>query len=144
MKKWTGLLMAALLSFSVTAAESEEAEKSSDALYMEINKLEQRDNLCVAYIRFSNKSDLAFSEFKSELFAFDQEEVIAAHFLADFQQVMANKTVIKLVPMKDVTCDKISSVLLNQMLSCKSGDEEVANCMQRINTGSKSSVKLFK
>jgi hypothetical protein len=120
------------------------AVRPQGGLYMEINKLEQRDDLCVAYVRFSNHSETEFSEFKSELFAFDKEDVITAHFLADFQQVMANKTVVKLVPMKDTRCSEVGSVLLNRMTECKSGDQEVADCLRRLSIGSKGSVKLFK
>ncbi len=130
--------LAVLLSLSFTV-QAEEA-----GLYMEINKLEQRDDLCVAYVRFSNKSETEFSEFKSELFAFNKEDVITAHFLADFQQVMANKTVVKLVPMKDTVCSEVGSVLLNRMTACKSGDQEVTDCLRKLNTGAKGSVKLFK
>ena len=127
---------------SVNAAAVETAEMGE--LYIEINKLEQRDDLCVAYVRFSNKSEIEFSEFKSELFAFDKDDVITAHFLADFQQVMANKTVVKLVPMKDTVCSSVGSVLLNRMTACKSGEEEVANCLRMLKTGSKGAIKLFK
>lgn len=134
-------VLAVLLSLSFTVQAEESAE---GGLYMEINKLEQRDDLCVAYVRFSNKSETEFSEFKSELFAFNKEDVITAHFLADFQQVMANKTVVKLVPMKDTVCSEVGSVLLNRMTACKSGDQEVADCMRTLNTGAKGSVKLFK
>ncbi len=138
---WALLLWA--VSLGVQANESAAvAEKSG--LYMEINKLEQRDDLCVAYMRFANHSDTEFSEFKSELFAFNREDVITAHFLADFQQVMANKTVVKLVPMKDTVCSEVGSVLLNRMTACKSGEEEVADCLRLLDIGAKGSVKLFK
>ncbi|HIJ22684.1 MAG: hypothetical protein HON68_00420 [Gammaproteobacteria bacterium] len=127
------------------SAKTENTEKvDQGGLYMEINKLEQRDELCVAYVRFSNKSDIEFSEFKSELFAFDRDEIITAHFLADFQQVMANKTVVKLVPMKATTCTDVGSILLNRMTSCKSGEQDVPDCLRRLTTGAKGSIKLFK
>lgn len=131
------------------AAESQPAveemsAKPADNLYMEINKLEQRDDLCVAYVRFSNQTENEFSELKSELFAFNREDIITAHFLADFQRVTANKTVVKLVPMKGAKCDEIDSILLNRMVSCKSGGDDVANCMGMIRTGTKASVRLFK
>lgn len=131
---WMSLLLA------TTAVQAE----GESGLYMEINKLEQRDDLCVAYVRFSNQSDTEFSEFKSELFAFDKDDIITAHFLADFQQVMANKTVVKLVPMKDTVCERVGSVLLNRMTACKSGGQEVANCLRQVKTGAKGSIKLFK
>jgi len=135
----------ALLSLLVaTSAVQAEEPADGSGLYMEINKLEQRDDLCVAYVRFSNRSDMEFSEFKSELFAFDQDDIITAHFLADFQQVMADKTVVKLVPMKDTVCSNVSSVLLNRMTACKSGDEEVVDCLRMLKTGAKGTVKLFK
>lgn len=136
--RWV-LVVLLSLSFNVQAEGAAEG-----GLYMEINKLEQRDDLCVAYVRFSNRSETEFSEFKSELFAFNREDVITAHFLADFQQVMANKTVVKLVPMKDTVCSKVGSVLLNRMTACKSGDQEVVDCLRMLNTGAKGSVKLFK
>ncbi len=138
LKRLQWIVLSALLSFS--AAQAEEQSE----LYMEINKLEQRDNLCVAYVRFSNRSDTEFSEFKSELFAFDKDDVISAHFLADFQQVMANKTVVKLVPMKDTVCDNVSSILLNQMIACKSGDQEVEGCLRMLQIGAKGAIRLFK
>ena len=160
--KWSVLLMSVLTVSSLHAAEdgaaaeevTEAAESQpaveemsanpADNLYMEINKLEQRDDLCVAYVRFSNQTENEFSELKSELFAFNREDIITAHFLADFQRVTANKTVVKLVPMKGAKCDEIDSILLNRMVSCKSGGDDVANCMGMIRTGTKASVRLFK
>lgn len=160
--KWSVMLVSALLVSPLYAAEDEAVteqvtesavtqpavEKASpqaaSSLYMEINKLEQRDDLCVAYVRFSNQTENEFTELKSELFAFNKEEIITAHFLADFQRVTANKTVVKLVPMKGAKCDEIDSILLNRMVSCKSGGGEVANCMGMIRTGTKASVRLFK
>lgn len=160
--KWSVLLISVLLVPSLHAAEDgteaewttetaetqpaikEKASESVNNLYMEINKLEQRDDLCVAYVRFSNQTENEFSELKSELFAFNREEIITAHFLADFQRVTANKTVVKLVPMKGTKCDEINSILLNRMVSCKSGGDEVANCMEMIRTGTRASVRLFK
>ncbi len=129
---------------TVSAQDQERATAPVSKLYMEINKLEQRDDLCVAYVRFSNQTNTEFSELKSELFAFNKDEIITAHFLADFQKVMANKTVVKLVPMKDTKCSEVGSILLNRMTSCTSAGDEVANCMSMIRTGTKSSVRLFK
>ncbi len=140
------LFLAATAQAEEQSDESPQPEPvvSEDRLYMEINKLEQRDNLCVAYVRFSNQSGTEFSEFKAELFAFDQDDVITAHFLADFQQVLSNKTMVKLVPMKDTVCEQVSSILLNQMISCKSGDADVDGCLRMLETGAKGSIKLFK
>jgi len=119
-------------------------EQEKRRLYMEINKLEQREGICVAYVRFTNRTDTEFSEFKSELFAFNKDEVITAHFLADFQQVMADKTVVKLVPMKNTVCSDVGSILLNRMTACMSGGEEVPNCLRMLETGAKGTIKLFK
>ena len=143
-KKLYRVLISLLI--AATGMQVAQAEESANqgGLYMEINKLEQREDLCVAYVRFSNQSETEFSEFKSELFAFDKGDIITAHFLADFQQVMANKTVVKLVPMKDTVCENVSSVLLNRMTACKSGEEEVTDCLRMLKTGAKGTIKLSK
>lgn len=162
--EWSGFLLSILFFFSAAYAEegatvAEEASASNaeetapDAvkeqqpareLYLEINKLEQRDNVCVAYVRFHNQTDTAFAEFKPELFAFDKEDIITAHFAAIFSDVPANKTVVKLVSMKDTNCDNVGSILLNQMLSCKDSESSIDGCMQFLKTGAKGAIKLFK
>ncbi len=161
--EWIGVLVSMMFSFSVAYAEGDEsvAENAVDVvekiapqtidepqpvkeLYLEINKLEQRDTVCVAYVRFHNQTDTAFAEFKPELFAFDKEDIITAHFAAIFNNVPANKTVVKLVSMKDTQCDSVGSILLNQMLTCKSGENDIDGCMQLLKTGAKGAIKLFK
>lgn len=85
-------------------------------LEMELNKVEQREEMAVCYFQFRNESDTAIPKFKVELFSFDQEKVINAHFLADFQDIPANKSIVKLVPARDTKTDEISSILLNRLI----------------------------
>ncbi len=131
---------------SVTEAETTTpvANRPAHALYLEFNKLEQREDLCVAYVRFRNDSPVAFDEFKSEMFAFDRDDVITAHFALDFQQVPAAKTMVKLFPMKNTRCDEVGSVLLNKMVSCRSSGVEVEQCLQSVETASKVPLRLYK
>ena len=113
-------------------------------LHIEVTKLEQRDDLCVTYLRFSNKTHHVINELKLELFAFDNNDVINAHFLADFQKVGSNKIVVKLVPMKDVSCSSVSDILLSSVVSCSSSSISGNECMKIIQPASNGAVRLFK
>ncbi|MBC8520243.1 MAG: hypothetical protein H8D24_07545 [Gammaproteobacteria bacterium] len=163
--EWIGFLVSILFSFSVAYAEEGDAvveeeqpaavveEPASEAvaeqqptreLYLEINKLEQRDESCIAYVRFNNKTDTSFAEFKPELFAFNKDDIITAHFAAIFSDVPANKTVVKLVSMKNTNCDNVGSILLNKILSCRDSESSIDGCMRFLTTGAKGAIKLFK
>ncbi len=134
-----------LLLFSISAFSAENSASSSPTLLqMEINKTEQRDGLCVVYMKLRNHTGKEFSELKAEMFAFDKNELVSAHFLVDFQKILADKTIIKLIPLKDEQCNQLGSILLNQMSACKTTDGDFPNCMQQVKTTSKTKIELFK
>ncbi|MBT3347229.1 MAG: hypothetical protein HOM84_06145 [Thiotrichales bacterium] len=137
-----------ILSFSsitlLSAADAEVVSVETGSLKMELNKLKQKEKTCVAYILLKNRSDREFSEFTASFYLFNKEGVISAGNATNFQKILAGKTVLTMVPMKDVACNEVSGILLNRIMACKSGSEDVAGCMQMVETSSKSPVELFK
>jgi hypothetical protein len=137
-----------ILSFSsitlLSAADAEVVSVETGSLKMELNKLKQKEKTCVAYILLKNRSDREFSEFTASFYLFNKEGVISAANATNFQKILAGKTVLTMVPMKDVACNEVSGILLNRIMACKSGSEDVAGCMQMVETSSKSPVELFK
>ena len=137
-----------ILSFSsitlLSAADAEVVSVETGSLKMELNKLKQKEKTCVAYILLKNRSDREFSEFTASFYLFNKEGVISAGNATNFQKILGGKTVLTMVPMKDVACNEVSGILLNRIMACKSGSEDVAGCMQMVETSSKSPVELFK
>jgi|GEM_PF-190245 hypothetical protein len=139
-----------ILSFSsitlLSAADAEVVSVETGSLKMELNKLKQKEKTCVAYILLKNRSDREFSEFTASFYLFNKEGVISAGNATNFHKnkILAGKTVLTMVPMKDVACNEVSGILLNRIMACKSGSEDVAGCMQMVETSSKSPVELFK
>jgi hypothetical protein len=146
-----GLVAAAALAFTAflpmqqAIAQAPAASKAAPELRIQLNQLEQRDDMCLAYFLLHNVSGHGLKDLQTELFVFDRGGVVAAHLRASFPDVRENKTVIKLFRLGSVNrCDQVGGILINDVAVCETTDGAALDCLGVMSTSSKSDVRLFK
>lgn len=135
MKKFMMLLMLFLLHSSAVLAQ--------DSIEIELNKLEDKDESCRAYLLFKNHTDSEFSEFKLDLVMFGADGVISRRLAVDSAPLRPNKTSVKLFDLEGQSCQGISLILINDVLSCKD-ESERDDCVNLIEASSKGNVSFVK
>ncbi len=137
MKKYTvTILLLTLFNPSLGMAQ--------DNIEIELNKLEDQDGSCRAYLVFRNQTDAQYSEFKLDLVMFGSDGVINRRLAVDSSPLRPNKTSVKLFDIDGLSCEGISLILINDVLSCKDGYDERDDCVNLIEASSKGDVSLVK
>lgn len=131
--------LAALLLLSSVALPGVAAD---DALSVELNKLEQREDACRAYMVIRNSSEAPYDAFKLDLVFFDQQGVIISRLLFNAAPLHAGKLHVKLFDAVDVQCEQVSAMLLNDVAECSSAGTPVQGCLERIETSSRAGAEL--
>lgn len=125
-------------------AHAADSAKDAAGVGLELNKLEGTDKGCRAYMVVNNPSDTAYQSFKLDLVLFQADGVIGRRVALDLAPVKAQKKTVKLFDLEGLACDKIGSVLINDVIDCKAENGAADNCLQRLSTSSLSNVKLSK
>lgn len=134
-----GLLAAALLLAAWAPASS-----GAEGLRVELNKLEPLDSACRAYLLFENRTPASIRTLKLDLVMFNPEGVISRRLAVEGGPLPEGKTSVKLFDINEVTCDSVQRVLLNGVLSCSDDQGERNDCLDLIETASRSSADFFK
>ena len=135
----TGGIVAALARAILPVAAAD-----SHGLGVELNKLETYDKGCRAYVVINNTGDTAYQSVKLDLVLFQPDGVIARRFAVDLAPLKATKKSVKLFDIDGLACDKISSVLVNDVLDCKAEQGPVADCLAKMTLTSVAGAPLTK
>lgn len=135
MKKLMTLFMLILSCSAAFAAQ--------DSIEIELNKLEDKDNSCRAYLVFKNQTDSHFNEFKLDLVMFGSDGIISRRLAVDSSPLRSNKTSVKLFDIEGQSCEAISLILINDVLSCRD-EYERNDCVDLIEASSKGNVSFVK
>lgn len=114
------------------------------ALSVELNKLETYDRGCRAYVVINNVSDHSYQSVKLDLVLFQPDGIIARRFAVDLAPLKNNKKTVKLFDMEGLGCEKIASVLVNDVMDCKIETGAVADCLGKITLSSVAAAPLTK
>lgn len=114
------------------------------ALSVELNKLEPQNNGCRAYLVVQNDDDTAYKAFKLDLILFQQDGVIGRRFAMDLAPLKAKKRTVKLFDLDNTACDKIGSLLINDVVECTTETGPVDNCFAGMTVKSLTSAQLTK
>ena len=109
-----------------------------------MNKLEPADKGCRAYLVINNPTDTAYQSFKIDLVLFQTDGVIGRRFSIDLAPLRAQKKSVKLFDIDGIACDKIGSLLINDVMECKADGNAVDNCLQHLTTSTLTNVQLSK
>jgi hypothetical protein len=111
---------------------------------IELNKLEATDKGCRAYMVINNPTATAYQSFKIDLVLFQTDGVIGRRFSIDLAPLRAEKKSVKLFEIDGIACNKIGSLLINDVMECKADAGPVDNCLQHLQTSTLTNVQLSK
>ncbi|WP_343713992.1 Tat pathway signal sequence domain protein [Inquilinus sp.] len=134
-------LSALLLAFS--AAPALAAEASPNDVSLELNTLEPRGQNCAVNMVFGTGDD-AYQSFKLDLVFFGTDGAIRKRLAVDAAPLRARKTSVKAFEISGLACDAIGSVLVNDVLDCRTEAGAVADCIDRVETKSRLPVALMR
>lgn len=139
-------LAAALLLLPTLARAQEEPP-----LALELNKLEPIAAApggaagCRAYLVANNPEGGArIDVLRLDLVLFGTDGVIVRRIALDVGPVAPGRTQVRPFELRDVPCDSIGQILVNDTLLCKVGGTDRTDCIDRIRTASRVSTKLSK
>jgi hypothetical protein len=153
--KCASLLLASavsLVSWAVAAAAAPEttnpqpsqSQAAAEPVSIQLNKLEPTDKGCRAYMVIDNPGDTAYSAYKIDLVLFQTDGVIGKRFSIDLAPLRAKKKSVKLFDIDGLQCDKIGSMLINDVMECKSDTGSSGSCLQNLKTSTLTNVQLSK
>jgi hypothetical protein len=129
---------------STLAMTSAASAADAPPLGVELNKLEIYDKGCRAYVVINNAGDSALQSVKLDLVLFQPDGVIARRFAVDLAPLKAAKKTVKLFDIEGLTCEKISSVLVNDVMECKSDTGPISDCLSKMSLSSVAGAPLTK
>ena len=118
--------------------------QAGDQITLELNKLEDREGACRAYLVFGNGSKERFDAFVLDLIVFDREEVIAKHLAVDAAPLRVDKTIVKMFDIAGIGCEQIGRILLNDITKCESVGDARADCIDAVVPSSRAAGELVK
>lgn len=110
---------------------------------IELNKVEQLDAACRAYLLFENGHDSGFEEFRLDLVLFDAEGVIARRIAVEAAPLRASRSVVKLFDLNELRCEDIDRVLLNDISPCADGEGARQDCVDLVSLRSRTDIEFF-
>jgi hypothetical protein len=135
---------AVCLPLGIAQAAPAATATSSDTLSVELNKLETYDRGCRAYVVINNVSDHSYQSVKLDLVLFQPDGVIARRFAVDLAPLKSTKKTVKLFDMEGLACEKIASILVNDVMDCKIETGPIADCLSKMNMSSVAAAPLTK
>jgi hypothetical protein len=136
-----GAVLAAGLTAGIAAGAQAEGKS---AINIELNKLEPLEGSCRAYFVVRPEGSTEYKAFNMELLVFDTGGIIQKWLAIDAAPLRAGKTSVKLFDVSGVACDKIGSILLNDVTACADAAGDIAGCVDRINPSSKAKATFYK
>lgn len=140
------LVAAALLLLPTLAGAQDEPP-----LTLELNKLEPiaaapgGGGGCRAYLVATNPEGGARLEvLRLDLVLFGTDGVIARRIALDVGPVAPGRTQVRPFELRDLPCDSIGQILVNDTMLCKVGGADRTDCIDRIRTASRVTTKLVK
>jgi hypothetical protein len=136
------LSLLCLLHFA--AAGGNIAQAQTDALSIELNKVEDLEGNCVASIVVANRLGQRLDRFSLDLFVFDAKGVISRQLLLDLAPLRRDKTSVARFALIDSLCAEVTKVLVNDIPACRSEDGQDLDCLKNLAVYSRSTIQLTK
>lgn len=114
------------------------------ALSVELNKLEPQGTGCRAYVVVQNDSAKQFQTLKLDLVLFQQDGIIGKRFAIDLAPLKPQKRTVKLFDLEGLACDRIGSLLINDVVECKAAEGPLDDCLAGLSVKSLTNVQLTK
>lgn len=152
MRSFRALAVAALLLPGLAQAQTSGSATGETApLTLELNKLEPvpaaagQPASCRAYLVASNpEAGQKVDTIRLDLVLFGTDGVIARRIALDVGPLQPGRIQVRPFELRDLPCDSIGQILLNDTLTCKIGGTDQTDCMDRIRTASRVPVKFIR
>jgi hypothetical protein len=131
-------------SLFVLLGVSAAASAQNATLSVELNKLEASDKGCRAYVVINNATDALYDTMKLDLVMFQPDGIIGKRFVLDLAPLKPHKKTVKLFNLEDTPCDKVGSLLVNDIVECKAGGEAQNDCLARVSLSTLTNVTISK
>jgi hypothetical protein len=120
------------------------AHAADEQVRLELNKSEEQGSGCRLYLVLDNGTDTNFDGYKLDLVLFGKDGVIARRLALDVAPLRPRKKTVKLFDVASLACPALGSILVNDILSCKAGATEPANCIDAVAVESRTPIALMK
>ena len=118
---------------------------ANNMLTVELNKFEENDSGgCQAFFLFRNQTGMTLEGFEMSLAVLDTDGIIDRLLTIDAAPLPANRTTLKLFEIPEMTCGKISEILLHEIASCKPQNDSEMDCYPILELKSRTSAALVK
>lgn len=141
--RWLFLVLAAIPAHGSQVLAAETASPGNQ-MNLELNKLEDYEKGCRAYLVVNNPANANYQSFKLDLVLFQGDGVIGRRVALELGPLRPQKKTVKIFELENTPCDKIGSFLVNEILECKSETGPVADCLKQITTTALTAVKFSK
>ena len=147
-------LMNVLMSgLAVLALSLPHVARADDAplLTLELNKMEAIPAAngaapgCRAYLVANDpEGGPKFDALRLDLVLFGTDGVISRRIALDVGPVAPGRVQVRPFELRDVPCDSLGQILVNDALICKVGGADQTDCLDRVKTASRVSTKLVR
>ena len=110
---------------------------------LELNRLEQVEGSCQAYLLVGNETEVDFESLGLDLVMFDPEGIVSRRIAVELAPLPAGKTSVRVFSLDGTACDKVGRVLLNSVVSCEDGSGERSDCLGFIETSSRAAASFI-
>lgn len=132
------VLIAASLMLFCTAASAQVG-----GIVVELNKLEQVNNACRAYLVTQNLTDTHFQTLLLDVVMFDNNGIVAKRLAVELGPLPAGKTSLKVFDIVGLPCDKIGQLLLNDVIQCRDKSGVRTDCLSLVRVSSRDEVAFI-
>lgn len=110
---------------------------------VELNKLEQMDNACRAYLVTRNLTDRHFESLMLNVVMFNNDGIVAKLLAVDLAPLPPGKTRVTIFDIKNLPCGNIGQLLLNDVMQCKTAKGKRDDCLALIRVQSRTKVPFI-
>lgn len=114
------------------------------ALRLELNRLETAGDACRAYLVVGNGGAEPLASLKLDLVMFGTDGVIDRRLAVETGPLRAQKTTVKLFDLAGTPCERLGSVLVNDVLDCRTEAMALDGCFERLELSSRAAVGLVR
>ena len=144
-------LMSLVVAMALVLPQVVLAQEGPPPLTLELNKLETVAATnggaasCRAYLVANDpEGGPKFEALRLDLVLFGTDGVISRRIALDIGPVQPGRMQVLPFDLRDVPCDGIGQILINNALICKVGGADQTDCLDRVKTTSRVSAKLIR
>ncbi|MGG5889846.1 Tat pathway signal protein [Falsiroseomonas sp. HC035] len=121
--------------------------RAEAVLPLELNRLEPVTGAaegCRIWMVLANDAAeaAAIASLRLDLVVFGAEGQIARRAAVELAPVGAGRTAVRLFDLAGLACDRIGRLLVNEVLTCRIGGAEMANCADLIRPSSRAGIRF--